>query len=403
MLRRIASIAALLVLTTAGVRAQELIGTAAPSQTYRPGWTFTPTIGVGETYDDNITLFASNTIGADNADFVRTIFPEADLHFSGQHTQFGTGYTGGFLDYQTFNELNRWDQHARAELTRQESAHLKWFAHGDAAWLPTTDLIDLAGIPFRHNGARTLNARAGAEYILDSRNAVTTSWDIQQVTFERPDDASAPLVGGHMMDSLSTWRHRLDERLAVGADYSYRRAYLMNATDAFDLHVAQAAVDYVISSEWTLSAGGGFVYLPASAEIASRTGPAYRASVDRHREGRSLHVGYERSYIPAFGIGGVVANQEVRGGFRMPVFNSRRFYSDTEFIFRDDQPLSVQFIQLPMRSLRAYTVIGWMPQPWVHIEGFYTRTDQTSLQPGGRFDRNQIGFQIVTSKPMRIE
>ena len=36
------------------------------------------------------------------------------------------------------------------------------------------------------------------------------------------------------------------------------------------------------------------------------------------------------------------------------------------------------------------------------LAGVITAT-QTSLQPGGRVDRNRIGIQIVTSKPMRMQ
>ncbi|HMD33857.1 MAG TPA: hypothetical protein VKH42_02765, partial [Vicinamibacterales bacterium] len=296
------------------------------------------------------------------------------------------------------------DQRMRVELTREETARLRWFAHGNAAWLPTTDLIDLAGIPFQHTGARTLDGRIGVEYIAGNRDAFTTSGQLQDVQFDRtPQNLGSDLTGGHMMSVLSTWRHRLDERLALGADYSYRVAQMTGQLDTFNLHVVQGAADYVISPEWSVSAGGGVVFLPETLTTAARTGPAYRGSIERHREGRTFHAGYERSYIPAFGVGGVIQNQEVRVGFRTPLFHSRHFYSDSGGVFRNDEPITDVFVQLPLRSLRAYTIVGWAPQPWMHIEGFYARTAQTSLHVGGRLDRNRIGFQIVTSKPMRIE
>jgi hypothetical protein len=401
---RIALIAGLIVMMAGGVRAQERMGSSAPAASYRPGWTFTPTFGVAETYDDNISLFGQNTAEAQNNDIVTTYFPQADVHYSGRQTQFGASYSGSFLDYRTYDALNRWDQRARVEFKREETARFRWFAHGTASWLPTTDLIDLAGIPFQHTGARTLDGLVGAEYVAGSRDGFTASATAQDVQFDRSlQNPGGQLVGGQMVSTLATWRHRLDERLAVGADYSYRVARMTEAIEAFGLHVAQAAADYALSPEWMLSAGGGFSYLPATLTSVARTGPAYYASVERHREGRTFHAGYERSYIPAFGIGGVVENQEARIGFMTPLLHSRHFYNDTGAVFRNDEPLTDQFVQLPLRSLRAYTLFGWAPQPWMHIEGFYARTSQSSLQPGGRLDRNRIGFQIVTTKPMRIE
>ena len=44
-----------------------------------------------------------------------------------------------------------------------------------------------------------------------------------------------------------------------------------------------------------------------------------------------------------------------------------------------------------------------LPQPWIRLEGFYSRVQQSSLRAGGQLTRNRIGFQIVTSKPVRLQ
>ena len=38
----------------------------------------------------------------------------------------------------------------------------------------------------------------------------------------------------------------------------------------------------------------------------------------------------------------------------------------------------------------------------MRVEGFYGRTQQKIDRPGGRLERNRIGVQVVTAKPMRI-
>ena len=58
---------------------------------------------------------------------------------------------------------------------------------------------------------------------------------------------------------------------------------------------------------------------------------------------------------------------------------------------------------LPLRSLLVYSIVGWEPQRWVRIEGFYARAQQSTLRPGGDVNRNRVGVQIVTSKPMRMQ
>jgi hypothetical protein len=110
-----------------------------------------------------------------------------------------------------------------------------------------------------------------------------------------------------------------------------------------------------------------------------------------------------RSYIPSFGFGGTIQNEEVGAGYRTNVFGSRRWYLDNSAVFRNDTPLVSTGLQLPLRSLRTYSILGWEAQRWVRIEGFYARVQQTSLRPGGELSRNRIGFQIVTSKPMRVQ
>ena len=72
-----------------------------------------------------------------------------------------------FSNYQTFSVLNRWDQRAKFELRRQESARVEWFGRASAAMMPTTDLLELGGIPFRHTGARTFDGRGGIEYAIN--------------------------------------------------------------------------------------------------------------------------------------------------------------------------------------------------------------------------------------------
>lgn len=386
------------------VQAQERLGSvAAPEQQTFPGWVFTPTMGFGETYDDNVSLFAVRTAEEQNNDVIASYFPGADLHYSGRHTSLGMRYSGSFLDYRTFSTLNRWDQHGGIELRRQETARFKWSAQANAAALPSTDLVELGGIPFRQTGARTLDARGNVDYLIGGRSQMSTSLRYQDVAFDRSQFGESPLRGGHVLESLTDYRYRIDERTAIGADYSYSRAGVVGDIGAFNIHSAMAAVDYEISPAWTLSGGAGVVYLQATAFSPAHNAPAGRASLDRHVGGTTFHVGYVRSYIPSFGLGGTSANQEIGAGFRTQLFNSRHFYTTQSAVFRDDAPLTDLAVQLPFRSFRTFSIIGWEPDRWVRIEGYYARVQQTTLRFGGQVYRNQVGFQIVTSKPVRIQ
>jgi hypothetical protein len=390
-------------LLSSGLSAQDRFGGGAPEPNYRSGWTLTPAIGFGETYDDNISLFGRGTADDQNDDFISTIFPAADLHYGGKHTVMDMGYSGSLLNYSTFSVLNRWDQRARVELKRHETARLKWSGRASMAMMPTTDLVDLGGIPYRNTGARTADARGGVQYALNAKNSLSQSLLVQSVSFDRPQEERDFLRGGRVFETITAFRHKMNGRMAVGADYTYRRATVADDPEPFNIQTIEAAVDYELSPVWSFSGAAGVVHLQAAGLTAAQTGPAWRLRIERHRDRRTFHAGYTRSYIPSFGFGGTVSNQELGVGYRTPLFGSRHFYLDNSAIYRDNEPLTETVNQLPLRSLRTHSVFGWEPQPWVRLEGFYLLVQQSSLRAGGRISRNRIGFQIVTSKPVRMQ
>ena len=133
--------------------AQEQVGSAAPEPALRPGWVFTPSIGVSETYDDNITLFGNNE-PLNNNDLVSSVGPDASVTYYGRHTRFSTGYGASFSNYRTFSVFDRWNQHAEAEFRRQQNARLEWVAHANGQAVPSTEALEYNGIPFVHTGAQ---------------------------------------------------------------------------------------------------------------------------------------------------------------------------------------------------------------------------------------------------------
>jgi hypothetical protein len=68
---------------------------------------------------------------------------------------------------------------------------------------------------------------------------------------------------------------------------------------------------------------------------------------------------------------------------------------------RGNDPLTLG--GLPLRSLWLEGNVGYMLTPSVHLEVFFEATHQTIDRPGGDVDRNRIGFQVTTAKPMRIQ
>jgi len=388
----------------APVAAQERVGpnVVAPASTSAPGWTFTPSFGYGLTYDDNISMFGIRVAEQANDDVISMYQPAVEVGYRGRHTHLEADYSGSFLNYRTFSGLNRWDQRGKLELRRQESARLKWFVRGTGAAVPSTDLIELGGIPYRRTGAVEEEGRGGIDIALGSRDSVGSSFMDQVIDFERTNDSRVLLRGGHVLESLNAWRHKLGGRLSIGTDYSFRRATVTGDTEPFNIHSAEGAIDYELSPAWTFSGGAGLAYLERTPTTAAHTGPAWRASLEWRHNTSSFHAGFVRSFIPSFGFGGTIQNEEAGAGYRTVLFHSRRWYMDHSAVFRNDRPLTSTFEQLPLRSLRTNSVLGFSPEPWVRLEAYYSRVQQTSLRAGGQLFRNRVGFQIVTSKPVRV-
>jgi len=102
--------------------------------------------------------------------------------------------------------------------------------------------------------------------------------------------------------------------------------------------------------------------------------------------------------VPAFGFGGTYQNEEISGHVSAPL--ARRVYVQGTVSWRRNDPLTAN--ELQVRSWWSEAILGYAVQPWMRIEGFYSGTNQTTNIPGVAFDRNRVGVQVVTAKPMRI-
>jgi len=390
-----AATAAVVFLTAATAFGQE--------EATRPGWTFVPAFGYSQTYDDNVTLFGQADFDTSNNDLISVYTPQADVTFLSRQMRFNGDYRGSLLDYRTFSIFNRWDQHAQVSLRRIESARLNWGVQSSLTLTPSTDALEFDGIPFSHTGARALNARATVEYKLAQRDTISTSLHRQHVTFDRPDELLPYLRGGESWELYTIYRRRVNPRLGLGGSYSLQRASAVDALEHLTVHVSRGAADYQLSPFWTVNAGFGFDYIPATILTPAQSAPGWSAGADWSKRSQHFHVGYQRIFVPSFGFGGALQNRELNASYYMPLFHNRRLYTEHGFALRDNDPLIEAPGRLRLRTLHFDSKVGWAPQRWLRVEGFYARAQQTSFRPGGDIGRNRIGVQIVTSRPVRVQ
>src|ERR1700733_8508571 len=73
-----------------------------------PGWSFTPSLAAGTSWDDNVLIRGTG----DNApgDLLNVIDPRATLDFNSPRGQLSATYDGAIAFYRDFSQLNSFDQ-----------------------------------------------------------------------------------------------------------------------------------------------------------------------------------------------------------------------------------------------------------------------------------------------------
>ena len=143
----------------------------------------------------------------------------------------------------------------------------------------------------------------------------------------------------------------------------------------------------------------GVSHLNVSASGPSNnTGPSFSAGVTRQFQAASGGLTYSQSFIPTYGFGGTMQNQELTGHLSLPLL--RRLSQHSSVSWRRNESLIEG--EPSLRSLWFSVAVGYALHPAVRIEGFYDLAHQVIDRPGGVTNRNRLGFQLVTAKPVRI-
>jgi hypothetical protein len=371
-----------------------------------PGWVFTPTVSIAISHDDNPVLAGRNDLTPD--DILTNVRPGIDLTFTGKHTFLGTGYRGSVQRYRTLDEYDNYAQGGYVELRHQPWRRVLLSVRDNVSVSPTTDLVEVAGVPFTRTGTRSNDLDAGLTALVTKRLQLSSIYHFQWFEFDRPGDPVSSVLQGGRSHSVSVGvRESLTSRLKVGGDYTIQRANTGQPAlepgeqvelGGFTIQNAEASVSYQVTPTILVDGGGGVSYLALPGE-GTRTGPAAHVSLSKKTEHTELSVSAKRSFVPAFGFGGSSSNQEVRAAVRVP-FSRKRAYVDGSIAWRDSEPVLER--ELRLRGLWLQTSVGYAFQRWLRLEAFYNGAFQDTTIAGGRIDRNRIGVQVVTARPMRL-
>jgi hypothetical protein len=366
-----------------------------------PGWVFTPAFGFGVAWDDNILLAGR---GSDTLeDYASPLDPNVTLDYRGRKLSLTSGYGGSFFMYRTFDELNSSNQRVRVEMRHRTTARLTLFAREQFIEAPTTDTLSLTGVPFQWAGSRTNEAGGGFEAAVARHTSLIGSYVLRSVTFD--ELAGQQLQDGDEHVGTLTLTRAISPRLVLGGAYELRREIVSQtelvAEDRFNIQSGGFTAEYKLTPTITVSGLFGIAHLGAGLTHDARTGPSIRAGVDYRARDTTLSAAYLRNFVPSFGFGGTYQNEEWTATARVPLSAiSRRLYVSSSLAWSDNDALEIG--QPSLQSLWFSGTLGYLVSRWLSVEGYGNRTQQDTQRAGGDLRRNQIGFRVVVSKPMRI-
>ena len=402
-MKRVHSFAAALLLAVvmgsgaASAQESNLVPAASANVQAPAGWSFTPSLTYGASWDDNVLIRGNGD--ARVPDLLNVIDPRGTLDLNGRRGQLSATYDGAFVLYRDRNALNSYDQHASFFGRRLLSPHVSVFVRDTAASVPTTELAQFIATPFIRTGSRLDDLRAGVEAAFTKRTSIVVSYDFQWVQFDQTHTGSESLLGGHSHGASATLRHLLTDRFTLTADADVQHATIGAGDQTFDVQNLWAGGDYKLSDVTHAFAEAGVSRLGVTRFSEARVGPAWRVGLTRQFRTAGADLLYSRSFVPSYGFGGTMQNEETSARFRVPF--SRRVYSTSALSWRRNDPLTPG--EVPLRSFWVEGTLGYATTPWVHLEMFFAGTRQTIDRPGGTLDRNRIGFQITTAKPVRVQ
>jgi hypothetical protein len=361
-----------------------------------PGWTFTPGVVLGALYDTNVTLTAPG-FGQDiPSDKLFQIEPFGQLEYFSPRTTLNAGYRGFLRRYMELDALDSVDHRASFTLRERLSRRVTIFVSENFAQVPTTDRLQLNGVPFQRGGARYNAIAGGVEARLSRTLDLTTRYELTWVDFDREDSL---LTGGLVNGVRTSLSHRFTERVSLGGEYEFRWADLNGGTRNQIFQDAGAVVRYRVGEITTFEAAGGLAHLDDRSRGLTRTGPYVRAELIHRARRATIGGEFRRSYVPSVAFGGTNQTETVRGFIHMPLSNNRLYIQESATWHRTN-PFDTAV--LPLQSTWLQTTVGYAVQRWFRIEGYHALTRQDTRLAGGKIGRNVVGVQFVLSEPVRI-
>ena len=387
--------AALMLGLAAPVAAQQDMSAEIPSRT--AGWSVTPGVTFGTIYDSNVALASAPAdTKRTQSDRMMLAEPFGQLEYFSPRTEFSSGYQGYLRRYAEVDQLNSFDQRGYLSLRRLVTRRFTFFLHETYAKVPTTDEVELNGVPFTRTGSRMNAAAGGFEARLTKYTDLSFRYENTWVDFDRQESF---LTGGFVNGGRAEASHRLSDRLSVGAEYGVRFADMNEGTHHVTFQDTGGTLHYAAGARTTLSLASGWAFLNDKLLNDRRNGAYVRGEISHDARRATVGASFERMFVPSFGFGGSNQSEQIRGFVRMP-FDRNRLYYQGSAAWRRSNPFIANELRLDTIWLRS--TLGYAVSRWLRVEAFHAFTRQDSQVTGGEINRQRAGVQVVVSQPMRI-
>ena len=364
-----------------------------------PGWSFTPSFTFATLYDSNVALAGRTPeLGGTLGDTLFTLVPGGRLSMLSTRTQFSAGYQGSLRRYMDVEQLNGFEQRAFGGLRHAVTTRLTIFAQNEFSESPTTDTLDLNGVPFLRLGVRSNRANGGIEARVTKYTDLRVRYEHTWTKF----DSVADRVSSGTIQGLTTdVRRRLSERLTVGVEGRIRKSDLTSLDPrVIWFNDVGGLVEYRLGPHTTLSGAAGLARVNDSRLDDPRNSTYYRADLAHQWATATAGVSFERAFNPSFGFSGSNNNRELRGYVHMP-FSRNRFYVQADGGWRRGNPF-FEFEDIRLDTFVTNATFGYSATRWFRAEAYHAWSLQDSVITGGEVSRHRVGAQFVISQPMRI-
>ena len=366
-----------------------------------PGWVFTPGITTSAVFDNNVALASTfATRPETQGDTLFMVEPSGQLEYNGPRTTFESGYRGYLRRYFDLDRLNGFDQRAYGSLRYRATRRLSIFMRDTFMKVPTTDELELNGVPFTRTGSRNNVVSGGIQSRLSRYDDLNIRYELNWVDFDRNGTAGTLLRSGYVNGINTGYARRLTDRSALGAEYAIRLANLNEGTRQLTFQDVGATYRYDTGPRTSVDAAVGVSYLIDRTLDDTRIGPFVRAEITHRAQRATVGASYAREFVPTFGFGGSNQSQAVRGYIRMPL-NRNRIYVQESVSWRRSDPLIST--ELALDSFWLNSTLGYSLSRWLRTEAFYAFTRQDSRVPGGLINRHRVGAQLVIAQPVRLQ